>query len=89
MTARAELQIGKLFRDLDGSLVHLKGIRNEICIWTADIPTSDGAMGGATHMENFRRRFMPVPEAQPEVFVTDFTFLASQPAGEIPVSQHA
>ena len=63
MTQRAELQVGKLFRDLDGSIVHLKSIRNEICIWTADAPTSDGAMGGATHVDNFRARFNPVPES--------------------------
>ena len=87
MTARAELQIGKLFRDLDGSLVHLKGIRNEICIWTSDIPTSDGAMGGATHADNFRRRFMPVPEAQTQVYDPDFSLLASRPVGEVPIQR--
>jgi hypothetical protein len=62
MTDRTQLQIGRLFRDVDGTLVHLKGILKDICIWTADVPTSDGALGGATHMDNFRRRFMPVPE---------------------------
>jgi hypothetical protein len=60
MTQRAELQIGKLFRDLDGSVVHLKNIKNEICIWTAENHDSDGACGGATHIDNFRMRFAPV-----------------------------
>ena len=62
MTQRAELQVGKLFRDLDGSIVHLKSIRNDICIWTAEGHASDGAVGGATHVDNFRARFNPVPE---------------------------
>jgi len=69
MTERAQLQVGRLFRDLDGTLVHLKGIRNEICIWTSDVPTSEGALGGATHMDNFRRRFLPVPEVRAAVDV--------------------
>jgi hypothetical protein len=60
MTQRAELQIGKLFRDLDGSVVHLKSINNDICIWTAENHASDGACGGATHMDNFRMRFAPL-----------------------------
>jgi len=59
MTARAQLQIGNLFQDIDGSVVHLRNIINEICIWTADVPTTNGR-GGATHVENFRRRFMPL-----------------------------
>ncbi len=62
MTQRAELQVGKLFRDLDGSIVHLKSIRNDICIWTAEGHASDGSVGGATHVDNFRARFNPVPE---------------------------
>ena len=60
MTQRAELQIGRLFRDLDGSVIHLKNIKNEICIWTAEGHAYDGACGGATHMDNFRKRFVPV-----------------------------
>ncbi len=62
MTQRAELQVGKLFRDLDGSIVHLKSIRNDICIWTAEGHASDGSVAGATHVDNFRARFNPVPE---------------------------
>jgi len=42
--------------------VYLKGIRNGICIWTSDVPASDGARGGATHTDNFCRRFMAVPD---------------------------
>ena len=67
MTERAHLQVGRLFRDLDGTIVHLRGIRNEICIWTSDVPCSDGALGGATHMDNFRRRFLPEPEIRAEI----------------------
>ncbi len=80
MTQRAELQIGKLFRDLDGSVVHLKSIRNEICVWTAETATCDGAYGGATHMDNFRKRFAPVVEvrAMADVSVSDHPAVAAE-----------
>lgn len=80
MTQRAELQVGKLFRDLDGSVVHLKSIHSDICIWTADSATSEGAFGGATHMDNFRKRFAPVVEvlAMADVSVNDHPALAAE-----------
>jgi hypothetical protein len=46
---------GKLFRDLDGSLVHLVSVERELCRW---VPLSDAETNcQVTHRENFRRRF--------------------------------
>lgn len=84
MTERATLQLGRLFRDLDGTIVHLRGIRNEICIWTSDLPCSDGALGGATHVNNFRRRFVPVPEARAEAEVETPVWMRTLVASEMP-----
>ena len=61
MTARAQFQTGKIFRDLDGSVVRLESIANDVCIWATHGPASQG---GATHFENFRRRFRQVRDAR-------------------------
>lgn len=46
---------GNVYRDLDGSLVHLLNVERDLCQWTAiaEGPT----MVQVTHIENFRRRF--------------------------------
>ena len=46
---------GRLFRDLDGSLVHLLSIERDLCSWIA-INTAE-ADQQVTHRENFLRRF--------------------------------
>ena len=46
---------GRLFRDLDGSLVHLLSIERDLCSWIP-INTAE-ADRQVTHRENFRRRF--------------------------------
>jgi len=61
MTARAQFQTGKIFRDLDGSVVRLERVLNDVCVWTSDGPVGEG---GATHIENFRRRFRQVRDAR-------------------------
>lgn len=46
---------GKVYRDLDGSLVHLLDVRRSLCSW---VPVSGTAATiQVTHVENFRRRF--------------------------------
>ncbi len=46
---------GRLFRDLDGSLVHLVSVERDLCGWVA---LSDAEKNRqVTHRENFRRRF--------------------------------
>lgn len=92
MTERAQLQTGKMFRDLDGSVVHLKNIINSICVWTADAALGDGSSGGATHMDNFSKRFTPIVEVVAAVEMTElpaspmvdpeFAFLMNRLPGE-------
>ena len=46
---------GRLYRDLDGSLVHLVSVKRDLCSWVA---LSDAERNRqVTHSENFRRRF--------------------------------
>jgi hypothetical protein len=46
---------GRLFRDLDGSLVHLVSVEHDLCSW---VPISAAETNQqVTHRDNFRRRF--------------------------------
>jgi len=46
---------GRLYRDLDGSIVHLVQVDRDLCSWVA---LSDAEKNRqVTHCENFRRRF--------------------------------
>jgi hypothetical protein len=46
---------GRLFRDLDGSLVHLVSVDRDLCSWVAVSDADKNRQ--VTHRENFRRRF--------------------------------
>lgn len=46
---------GRLYRDLDGSLVHLVSVDRDLCSWVAITDTERNRQ--VTHRENFRRRF--------------------------------
>lgn len=51
----APIAPGQVYRDLDGSLVHLLGVRSDLCTW---VPIGGSpATVQVTHSENFRRRF--------------------------------
>ncbi len=53
---------GRLYRDLDGSLVHLVSVDRELCSWVA---VSDAEKNRqVTHRENFRRRFRAFDDAE-------------------------
>ena len=46
---------GRVYRDLDGTLVHLVAVERGLCSWVA---ATDGQKAyQVTHSENFRRRF--------------------------------
>ncbi len=49
------LKPGRLYRDLDGSLVHLVSVDHDLCSWVAI--SDSGKKRHVTHRENFRRRF--------------------------------
>lgn len=53
---KPELEIGGIYRDIDGSLVHLLAVQREICCWTPMGCTSDASQ--MTHRDNFIRRFV-------------------------------
>ena len=53
---------GRLFRDLDGSLVHLVSVDRDLCSWVA-ISDSE-KIRQVTHRDNFRRRFRTLEEDQ-------------------------
>ena len=46
---------GRLYRDLDGSLVHLVYVDRDLCSWVALNDSEKKRQ--VTHRENFRRRF--------------------------------
>ncbi len=49
------LRPGRLYRDLDGSLVHLVSVDRELCIWVS-VSRGD-RKHQVTHRDNFQRRF--------------------------------
>ena len=49
------LKPGRLYRDFDGSLVHLVAVERELCSWIAVTDAEKNRQ--VTHRENFRRRF--------------------------------
>jgi hypothetical protein len=56
---------GRLFRDLDGSLVHLVSVERDLCSWVA---VSDAEKNRqVTHRDNFRRRFRTFEEGEAEI----------------------
>ncbi len=56
---------GRLYRDLDGSLVHLVSVERELCSWVA---VSDAEKNRqVTHRENFRRRFRSFDEEELDI----------------------
>ena len=46
---------GSVYRDLDGSLVHLVAVERDLCSWVAATDAEKNRQ--VTHLENFRRRF--------------------------------
>ena len=46
---------GRVYRDLDGTLVHLVAVDHDLCSWVALADASERRQ--VTHRENFRRRF--------------------------------
>ena len=57
---------GRLFRDLDGSLVHLVSVERDLCSWVSiSIAEADRQI---THRDNFRRRFrsFDTPDFEPK-----------------------
>ncbi len=48
---------GRLYRDLDGTLVRLVSVEDDICTW-APLQTGQ-AQCQFTHIDNFRKRFRP------------------------------
>jgi hypothetical protein len=46
---------GRLYRDLDGSIIHLVAVDREVCSWVAASDAEENRQ--VTHCENFRRRF--------------------------------
>ena len=55
---------GRLFRDLDGSLVHLVSVERDLCSWVA--LTDEERNRQVTHRENFCRRFRSFDEIELE-----------------------
>lgn len=53
-----ELVIGDAYRDVDGSLVHLLAIHDDICCWASLACASDEKQ--MSHRANFVRRFVAV-----------------------------
>ena len=51
---------GSVYRDLDGSLVHLVAVDRDLCSWVA--VTDNEKNRQVTHRENFRRRFRSFEE---------------------------
>lgn len=54
------LTAGELYRDLDGSLVNLIAVENDLCYWTWLADSEDNQ--AVTHRDNFVRRFRPFHE---------------------------
>lgn len=46
---------GNVYRDLDGSLVHLLDVEHDLCHWVLIAQGPTGVQ--VTHIDNFRRRF--------------------------------
>ena len=53
---------GRLFRDLDGSLIHLISVERDLCRWVAISDAANKCQ--VTHRENFRRRFRSYDDTQ-------------------------
>ncbi len=53
---------GRLFRDLDGSLVHLLSVDRDLCSWFSVTDFEKNRQ--VTHRENFRRRFRCLDDAE-------------------------
>ena len=53
---------GRLFRDLDGSIVHLVAVERDLCSWVAVTDAEKNRQ--VTHRENFRRRFRSFDEGE-------------------------
>ena len=51
---------GGVYRDLDGSLVHLVAVERDLCSWVAATDAEKNRQ--VTHRENFRRRFRSFEE---------------------------
>ncbi len=59
----AELIAGALYRDMDGTVVHLLAVDRDLCSW---VPlSSQVAPVQVTHAENFRLRFRRWYELEP------------------------
>jgi len=56
------LMPGRVYRDLDGTLVHLVAVDRDLCSWIA--ATDAEKKRQVTHRENFRRRFRAFEEPQ-------------------------
>lgn len=51
---------GRVYRDLDGTLVHLISVQRDLCSW---VPLTDEEKNRqVTHSDNFRRRFRAFEE---------------------------
>lgn len=53
-----EPEIGGVYRDVDGSLVRLVAVENNICCWVPQSCASDSHQ--MSHRDNFVRRFVQV-----------------------------
>lgn len=53
---------GRVYRDLDGTLVHLVAVERDLCSWVA--ATDGQKTRQVTHSENFRRRFRAFDEQE-------------------------
>jgi hypothetical protein len=51
---------GRVYRDVDGTLVHLVAVDRDLCSWIA--MTDAHKTQQVTHSENFRRRFRAFEE---------------------------
>lgn len=60
------LQPGSIYRDVDGQLVELVGVRDDLCSWAP--VTAAEKICQVTHRENFLRRFVRqrVAASQPD-----------------------